>query len=63
MIERIGVNKEIDKLGRLVIPKEMRNLFHIENEVEVIVTEEGVLLRNPKYKLVEIADYNDYNEK
>ncbi|MBR6769010.1 MAG: hypothetical protein IKM34_05945 [Clostridia bacterium] len=48
----VGVNKEIDSLGRLVIPKEMRALFRFENEVELIVTEDGVLVRNPEYKLV-----------
>ena len=48
----VGVNKEIDSLGRLVIPKEMRALFRFENEVELVVTEDGVLVRNPEYKLV-----------
>ena len=52
MNQQVGVNKEIDNLGRLVIPKEMRALFHLENEVELIVTEEGILLRNPQYHLV-----------
>jgi len=54
MDKKIGIIREIDNLGRLVIPKEMRNLFNFEKEVEIIVTEEGVLLRNPKYKLVEV---------
>lgn len=34
----IGINKEIDKLGRIVIPKEMRKLLQLENEVELIMT-------------------------
>ena len=50
----VGVNKEIDSLGRLVIPKEMRALFRFENEVELVVTEDGVLVRNPEYKLVKV---------
>ena len=50
---RIGVNKEIDSLGRLVIPKEMRDLFNLNRQVELVVTERGVLVRNPRYKLVE----------
>ena len=33
-MERIGIKKEIDKLGRICIPKEMRKLFDLENEVE-----------------------------
>lgn len=52
MKERIGVIKEIDQLGRLVIPKEMRGLFHFEKDVELVITEEGVLVRNPRYRLV-----------
>lgn len=52
MVERIGVKKEIDKLGRICIPKEMRNLFKLENEVELQITTEGILLKNPEYILV-----------
>ncbi len=48
-----GILKELDPLGRLCIPKEMRNMFHLEKDVEVIVTEEGLLIRNPKFILVE----------
>ena len=51
-MSKVGIIKEIDNLGRLVIPKEMRELFGFEKEVEVITTEEGVLIRSPKYKLV-----------
>ena len=55
-MEKPGINKEIDSLGRLVIPKELRNLFKMETEVELVVVEEGVLVRNPKYKLVEVEE-------
>ena len=55
MRQRIGINKEIDALGRLVIPKEMRALYHLDKEVELVVTEEGVLVRNPQYKLVKVC--------
>lgn len=51
-----GIVKEIDSLGRIVIPKEIRNLFELDSAVEIIVTDEGVLLRNPKYALIEIKD-------
>ena len=53
MKNKIGVIKDIDNLGRLVIPKEMRDTFKFDKSVELVVTEEGVLVRNPKYKLVE----------
>ena len=51
-MERIGVVKEIDSLGRICIPKEMRKLYKIENEVQLIVTEEGILIKNTEYILV-----------
>lgn len=56
MDNRIGVIREFDSLGRLVIPKEMRTLFNFSGKVEIVVTENGVLIRNPKYKLVEIEN-------
>ena len=51
-MESVGIIKGIDKLGRLSVPKEMRDLFDIKSSVEVIVTTEGILLRNPEYVLV-----------
>ena len=51
-MEFCGINKEIDKLGRLVIPKEMRELFNLTDTVEMVVTEDGILLCNPRYRLV-----------
>lgn len=49
----IGIFKEIDKVGRIVIPKEFRERFGLENHVEMIITTDGLLIRNPKYMLVE----------
>ena len=53
MDKKIGVIKEIDNLGRLVIPKEMRETFKLDKTVEIIVTKDGILVRNPRYELVE----------
>lgn len=50
-MKRVGVRKGIDKLGRMVIPKEMRELFGLERQVELIVVPGGILLRNPEYHL------------
>ena len=58
MNNKIGIIREFDKLGRLVIPKEMRVLFNFEKDVEIVITEEGVLLRKPQYKLVKICSLN-----
>ena len=53
--ENIGVIKEIDKLGRIVIPKEMRDRFALTESVEVLLTQEGILIRNPEYMLMKIV--------
>lgn len=49
---RIGVIKEINSLGRIVIPKEFRDRLKLEKSVELVITEEGVLVRNSEYELV-----------
>ena len=62
MEEQIGVIKEIDKLGRIVIPKEMRDRLGFGDSVEVVVTEEGVLVRNPQYRLVRVDKFKNGDE-
>ena len=56
-MDRLGIKKEIDKLGRLSIPKDMRKLFNLKDEVELQITKEGILLKNPEYTLVKKSDY------
>ncbi len=51
-MELLGIIKEFDKLGRIVIPKEMRNALKLNKQVEIIITNEGILLRSPEYILV-----------
>ncbi len=55
-MDKIGIIKEFDNLGRIVIPKEMRQLFEFEKEVELVITESGVLIRRPEYKLVKLKN-------
>ena len=52
----VGIIKEVDKLGRIVIPKEIRERFGLTKSAEIIVTEQGVVLRNPQYKLVRVDE-------
>ena len=47
-----GIVRRIDDLGRICIPKEMRKPFNLEGEVEILVTKEGILIKNPEYILV-----------
>ena len=52
MDEQVGVIKAIDNLGRIVISKEIRERLSLDKEVEILITKDGALLRNPKYVLV-----------
>ena len=40
----------------MYIPKEMRRHFNLENEVELQITNEGILIKNPEYVLVKIEE-------
>ena len=57
--KNVGVIKEIDNLGRIVIPKEFRNRLKLEKNVEVVLTDNGILIRNSKYKLVKCDEETD----
>lgn len=48
----IGVVKDFDPLGRIVIPKELRERYGLLERVEIIATKEGLLLKSPDYVLV-----------
>ena len=52
IMDKIGILKEFDKLGRLVIPKDLRTRYGLDEKVEIIATKDGVLIRNPEYFLV-----------
>ena len=41
-MEAIGVIKTFDKLGRIVIPKELRERYGFTEKVEIIATTEGL---------------------
>ena len=52
MSKEIGVIKEIDRLGRLVVPQEIRQRLGLEDKVELVLTAEGLLIRNVAYELL-----------
>ena len=52
IMEEIGILKEFDKLGRIVVPKEMRERYGLTEKVEIVATKEGVLLKSPEYVLI-----------
>ena len=51
-MEYIGIIKFFDSLGRIVIPKEFRDRYGLEKDVEIIATKDGILLRSPDFILV-----------
>ena len=51
-MDKIGVLKEIDKVGRVVIPKDIRDRYSLYDEIEIVATSEGILIRSPEYCLV-----------
>ena len=50
-MKTIGISKKIDQLGRFVIPKDIRVLFGLKEEVELVITKEGLLIRAPSKNL------------
>ncbi len=54
VMEKLGIIKEIDSLGRIVIPKEIRNRLGFGKTVELVVTEDGLLIKSDGYRLVKI---------
>jgi len=55
-MEDLGIIKGIDSLGRMVVPKEFRERLSLQGQVELVVTQNGLLIRNPSYRLVKIND-------
>ena len=53
-MNKIGILKEFDKLGRIVIPKELRERYGFDGKVEIVATEEGVLIQSPNYVLTKV---------
>ena len=57
-MEGVGIIKEIDKMGRIVIPKEIRDRCGLNGEIELVLTKDGLLIRPVDYALVKIKENN-----
>ena len=44
-MELIGLIKEIDNIGRIVIPKPLRERYGLSNKIEIFATKEGILIK------------------
>ena len=58
---RVGMIRRVDNLGRVTIPKEYRDFYNLNkaDEVCIVETTEGLLLTNPKYKVVKIENVEE----
>ena len=55
-MKKIGILKEFDKLGRIVVPKDIRDRYFLHGKVELVLTDEGVLLKSPEYVLTKTVE-------
>lgn len=55
---RIGIVRKIDSLGRVTLPKELRRVFKLDknDEIEILATNEGILLRVPNIEVRRIEN-------
>ena len=53
----IGIIRRIDQLGRVTIPKEIREIYKLacDEQIEIIGTEGGILLRIPGIEIKRIT--------
>ena len=50
-----GMQRKIDSLGRIVLPKEIRQFYYMkenDNNMEILPTDDGVLIRKPGYRVI-----------
>ena len=52
----LGIIKEIDDLGRLQIPKDIRTRLGLKKKIQLVITENGLLIKSEEYKLIKIND-------
>lgn len=53
---QLGSTKQIDKLGRLCIQKEIREFLGLERDVMLIVTDNGLLIKSTEYTLIKSSE-------
>ena len=45
-MDNIGIIKKIDNLGRICIPKDLRERYELNYKIELIMTKDGILVRS-----------------
>ena len=62
-MDKLGILKEFDKLGRIVVPKELRDRYMLNDKVEIVATKEGVLIKNQEYFLEKRNPTNENEDR
>lgn len=62
---KIGITRPVDNLGRIVLPVELRKLYCIEKNdvVEMLGTDEGILIRIPGVEIIRKQGVNCQGDK
>ncbi|MBE6903547.1 MAG: AbrB/MazE/SpoVT family DNA-binding domain-containing protein [Ruminococcaceae bacterium] len=57
----VGITRRIDELGRITIPSEIRKTYQLgkNDEVEILGTEDGILLRVPNIQITKLNEEKD----
>lgn len=57
-MRNIGIARKVDKLGRIVLPKEFRDFFKIDTgtRLEMVATDSGILIRFPEFEVKKIGE-------
>ena len=61
---QIGIVRKIDSLGRVTLPKELRRVFKLskDDEIEILATDEGILLRIPNIEVRRLTTVTGGNQ-
>ena len=60
----IGIVRKVDSLGRVTLPKELRRVFKLDkdDEIEILATDEGILLRIPNIEVRRLTTVTGGNQ-
>mgnify|MGYP002601692059 FL=1 len=61
---QIGIVRKVDSLGRVTLPKELRRVFKLDkdDEIEILATDEGILLRIPNIEVRRLTTVTGGNQ-
>lgn len=61
---QIGIVRKVDSLGRVTLPKELRRVFMLDKDdrVEILATDEGILLRVPNIEVRRVCTVKGGNQ-